>query len=114
MKHYAEAWAFLVLRYSLMRLTRVNLTASGICDKFSRDATVNIERTPVKYKVVLEKEASGFSAYIPQLPGCTSQGESRREALSNLKKALKLYLWSLREDKRSLAKRKIIITDIAA
>ena len=50
----------------------------------------------MKYKEVLEKEASGFSAYIPQLPGCASQGESRREALSNLKKALKLYLWSLR------------------
>ena len=69
----------------------------------------------MRYKVVLEKESSGgFSSYILELPGVCSQGETRKEALANLKKALKLYLWSLQEDKRALTKRKIFITDIAA
>ncbi len=69
----------------------------------------------MKYKVVLEEESiGGYSVYAPQLPGCASQGETKREALVNIKKAIRLYLWSLKEDKRLLAKRKIFIKDIAA
>lgn len=69
----------------------------------------------MKYKVILEEEADGgYSIYVPELPGCASQGDSRREALHNIRKAVKLYLWSVREDKRALEKRKVEIKDIAA
>jgi len=33
------------------------------------------------YTVVIEREDDGrYSAYVPDLPGCTSMGQTRREA----------------------------------
>ena len=50
----------------------------------------------MKYKVVFEEELSGgYSVYVPELPGCASQGETRKEALKNIKEAISLFLWSL-------------------
>jgi predicted RNase H-like HicB family nuclease len=44
-------------------------------------------------KVVLEKqEEGGFTAFIPSLPGCISEGDTKDEALKNIKEALELYL----------------------
>jgi len=44
-------------------------------------------------KVVLEpSEEGGFSAYVPSLPGCISEGETKEEALRNIKEAIELYL----------------------
>ena len=69
----------------------------------------------MKYKVIIEAEPSGgYSAYIPELPGCASQGETKKETIANIKKALKLYLWSIKADKKALERRKIFIKDIAA
>ena len=47
----------------------------------------------MKLTVVLEpQEEGGFTAYVPSLPGCISQGETREEALHNIKEAIALYL----------------------
>ena len=47
----------------------------------------------MRYTVVLEKEPSGgFSAVVPALPGCASQGETREEALANIREAIELYV----------------------
>lgn len=51
-----------------------------------------------KYKVFeylaifQEEKKGGFSVWIPELPGCVSQGESFEEALKNIKEATELYL----------------------
>lgn len=43
--------------------------------------------------VVLEpQEEGGFTVYVPSLPGCISQGDTKREALRNIKEAIELYL----------------------
>ena len=34
----------------------------------------------------------GWAVSCPSLPGCHSQGETREEALSNIKEAIKLWL----------------------
>lgn len=45
------------------------------------------------FKVVLEKaEEGGYVIYVPTLPGCVSQGESREEALENIKEAIEVYI----------------------
>jgi predicted RNase H-like HicB family nuclease len=52
------------------------------------------------FKVVLEEEAEGgYSAFVPALPGCASQGETVKETMANIRDAMKLYVWSLNEDK---------------
>jgi len=48
--------------------------------------------------VILEHaEEGGFVVYCPSLPGCVSQGETRDEALTNIKEAIELYIESLVE-----------------
>ena len=43
--------------------------------------------------VILEiQEEGGFTVYVPSLPGCISQGESKEEAVKNIKEAIELWL----------------------
>jgi len=47
----------------------------------------------MKIKVVLEPQAEGgYSVYAPSLPGCISEGDSKEEAVRNIKEAIELYL----------------------
>ena len=41
---------------------------------------------------LVAEEEGGYSVIVPGLPGCVSQGETREEALENVKDAIKLYL----------------------
>lgn len=53
----------------------------------------------MKLQVVLEpSEEGGFTASVPSLPGCISEGESRDEALRNIREAIELYLEPLDDD----------------
>ena len=45
--------------------------------------------------MLTREEDGGYSATVPALPGCTSQGESREEALAMIREAIELYLESL-------------------
>ena len=68
----------------------------------------------MRYKVVIEEEAEdGYSVYVPALPGCASQGETIAEAMTNIKKAIKLYLWSIEEDRKRLTRPHVFIKDLA-
>jgi len=48
----------------------------------------------MKWRVVLEidPETQDWAVWCPELPGCTSCGETEEEALSNIKEAIELYL----------------------
>jgi predicted RNase H-like HicB family nuclease len=51
---------------------------------------------PREFEVVLTpEEDGGYSVSVPALPGCTSQGETREEALVMIREAIELYLESL-------------------
>jgi predicted RNase H-like HicB family nuclease len=45
-------------------------------------------------RVVLEfdQETRAWSAICPELPGCASAGDSKEEALRNIREAIELYL----------------------
>lgn len=45
-----------------------------------------------KYLVIYEKSKDGYSAYIPDLPGCTSAGADRIEIERNIIEAMTLHL----------------------
>jgi predicted RNase H-like HicB family nuclease len=53
----------------------------------------------MKLRVVLEpSEEGGFTALVPSLPGCISEGKTREEALKNIKEAIELYLEPIEDD----------------
>ena len=53
----------------------------------------------MKYTIIVEKgRESGFVAYCPALKGCVAQGATKKEALINLKAAMKDYVECLIED----------------
>jgi predicted RNase H-like HicB family nuclease len=57
----------------------------------------------MKYTVVLEhQEEGGFTVQCVEIPGAISEGETREEALANIKEAIELVLEVQREE---LAKR---------
>ncbi len=50
------------------------------------------------YRIVIEQDEDGqFVAECPALPGCISQGQSRDEAVANIKDAMAGYLASLKK-----------------
>jgi len=51
------------------------------------------------FTVVIEREPEGgFSAWVPDLPGCASQGETHTETLANIREAIACHLEGLRAD----------------
>lgn len=47
----------------------------------------------LEYNTIFQKEAEGgFSVWVPNLPGCTSQGETFEEAMENIKEAIALFV----------------------
>jgi len=49
--------------------------------------------------VVLEpSEEGGFTVFAPSLPGCISEGDTREEALANIREAIELYLEPVPDD----------------
>jgi predicted RNase H-like HicB family nuclease len=53
----------------------------------------------MKLKIILEpSEEGGFTALVPSLPGCISEGDSKEEALANIQEAIELYLEPVEDD----------------
>ena len=47
----------------------------------------------MRYTVILEREADGgYVASVSVLPGCVSQGDTKEEALANIREAAELYI----------------------
>jgi predicted RNase H-like HicB family nuclease len=47
----------------------------------------------MKIQVLIEKDESGYYvAEVPAMPGCLSQGRTRREAIANIKEAIAGWL----------------------
>lgn len=66
----------------------------------------------MKFKVVLEPQPEGgYVAYVPALSGCFSQGETKEEALKNIKEAIELYLEVLEEKELGKTMKKFIRSD---
>jgi predicted RNase H-like HicB family nuclease len=53
----------------------------------------------MQLKVVLEpSDEGGFTVHVPSLPGCISEGDTREEALANIREAIALYLEPVDDD----------------
>ena len=50
-------------------------------------------------RVVLEpSDEGGYTALVPSLPGCISEGDTRDEAMKNIREAIELYLEPVEDD----------------
>ncbi|MBA7526031.1 hypothetical protein ES705_18191 [subsurface metagenome] len=57
----------------------------------------------MKYTIILEKEEEGgYSAQCLELPGAISQGESKEEALNNIREAIEAVLEVLNQEAKGL------------
>ncbi len=54
----------------------------------------------MRYRVLVNQDEDGvYVAECPSLPGCVSQGATRKEALENIQEAMRGYLHSLEKHK---------------
>jgi predicted RNase H-like HicB family nuclease len=54
--------------------------------------------SPMQYTVVLEPADDGsISVWVPDLPGCSSTGDTKDEALANIAEAIGGHIDTLRE-----------------
>lgn len=50
----------------------------------------------MKYLVIVETTANGYSAYAPDLPGCVAAADTRRDVVELMREAISVYIGELR------------------
>jgi len=66
------------------------------------ESAESYDTTPLQYTVALERnEDDGYTATVPALPGCITQGDNIADALANAKEALECHLESMAIDKEA-------------
>lgn len=57
----------------------------------------------MKFRIIIQQDEDGiYVVECPSLPGCISQGKTRKEALANIKDAIYGYLISLKKHKEPI------------
>jgi len=54
------------------------------------------------YAVIFDKTSTGYSAYVPYLPGCIAAGEDLAETQQLIREAVDMHLEGMREDGDSI------------
>jgi predicted RNase H-like HicB family nuclease len=67
----------------------------------------------IEYTVIYEKGETNWGAYIPDLPGCVSIGDTFLEVQENIKEAIALYLEVLQEDGQPIPQPSIQVGKVA-
>ena len=65
----------------------------------------------MRYRIALHKSEEGFSASVPGLPGCWSQGVTENEAVENIRDAIREYLSVVEEQLRGEVIREIEVAE---
>ena len=52
----------------------------------------------MKYLVIFEKTNTGYSAFVPDLPGCISTGKTKKDIEKNIQEAIELHIEGMIED----------------
>ena len=46
----------------------------------------------MKYLTIVHKSKYGYDVHVPALPGCHSQGKTKKESIENIRDAIRAYL----------------------
>jgi len=56
------------------------------------------KKIETKYTVLLERNEDGrYTVTVPSLPGCITEGDTREEAISNVREAIAGYIETLKD-----------------
>lgn len=67
----------------------------------------------LEYNVIFQEEtAGGYSVWVPELPGCASQGETFEEAMVNVKEVIQLYLEETKKESPALSYKKQFVVPV--
>jgi predicted RNase H-like HicB family nuclease len=53
----------------------------------------------IKYLIIFEKTKTGYSSYVPDLPGCIATGRTRAIVEKNILDAIRFHLEGMKEEK---------------
>jgi predicted RNase H-like HicB family nuclease len=68
----------------------------------------------MRYAVVIERGTDSYGAYVPDLPGVISIGDTEEEAMANIREAIALHLAGLREAGDKIPEPRTSVTVIEA
>jgi predicted RNase H-like HicB family nuclease len=64
----------------------------------------------MKFTVILRKEdVGGYSVRCVELPGAISEGDTKKEALKNIKEAIELYLETWPDELKRLKRKREVV-----
>jgi predicted RNase H-like HicB family nuclease len=66
-----------------------------------------------KYAVVFEKSDTGYGAYVPDLPGCVSVGNTLQETEHNIREAIEGHIEVMREHGEAIPEPTTTVQEIA-
>jgi predicted RNase H-like HicB family nuclease len=52
----------------------------------------------MRYAVVIEKAATNYSAYVPDLPGCVATGDTVKAVEIEIRDAIRFHIDGLKQD----------------
>jgi predicted RNase H-like HicB family nuclease len=54
------------------------------------------------YAIVIERSATGYGAYVPDLPGCVAVAATQAEVRKLIREGIEIYLEEMRRDGASI------------
>jgi len=51
----------------------------------------------MRYTVIYEKSATGYGAYVPDLPGCVATGKTKAQVRKLIREAIELHIENLKQ-----------------
>ncbi len=68
-----------------------------------------VEVKDTKFTVILREEDDGYSAQVIELPGCISQGKTKKKAIANIKEAIEGYIEAFPEELDQLKRKRELV-----
>jgi predicted RNase H-like HicB family nuclease len=59
-----------------------------------------------EFLIIIEKTPTGYSAYVPDLPGCIATGDTKRTVRKNMREAIEFHLQGMREEELPVPRRR--------
>lgn len=64
------------------------------------------------YTVIIEKGATSYGAYVPDLPGCVAAAETKEEVLRLISEAIEFHMEGIRLQHRRIPARRTIAAEV--